>query len=266
MCTVILLYGLVPTHPIVLAGNRDEFHARRSRPPRPWDLPGPEEPVRILAGRDEQDGGTWFGVNQHGLVVGLTNRYTGARTTDRMSRGGLVLRCLSQQKAGWVAQNISDRDSEMYNPYNLFAVSADSGFACTNYPAPSSQPISSGGVYVFTNRQLGDPQDPKTAWIRASFHGLPLRLKTVQEHLLGLLQSHGATGSPEPLCVHLSGYGTVSSYFLAIGQRHEESRFLNCEGPPCENPYQDLTPRLLDLLRPAVTRGGKTTAPGAKKG
>jgi len=96
MCTAIFLHRVFPSHPVVVAGNRDEWLARPALAPHEWTVRGEGSPVRIFAGKDQREGGTWFGVNQYGLVVGVTNRYTGTRDEDRASRGQLVLKCLAQ--------------------------------------------------------------------------------------------------------------------------------------------------------------------------
>ena len=96
MCTAIVLHRVFPSHPVVVAGNRDEWLARPALAPHVWTVQGQNSPVRIFAGKDEKAGGTWFGVNQYGVVVGVTNRYTGTRDEDRASRGELVLKCLAQ--------------------------------------------------------------------------------------------------------------------------------------------------------------------------
>ncbi len=69
MCTLIVLRGLCEEYPLVVAANRDEFYARPSVPPAPW-----EDGAPFIAGRDEQDGGSWLGATREGFVVGLTNR------------------------------------------------------------------------------------------------------------------------------------------------------------------------------------------------
>ncbi|MGH7783160.1 MAG: NRDE family protein, partial [Candidatus Binatia bacterium] len=54
-----------------MAANRDEHYDRPSAAPAILC----HDPV-ILAGRDLRAGGTWLGINQHGLVIGILNRRT----------------------------------------------------------------------------------------------------------------------------------------------------------------------------------------------
>src|SRR5690606_19347856 len=74
--------------PLLLLGNRDEFHARPPRPATFWNEEGHPE---LLAGKDLEAGGTWLGVTRSGRFAALTNiRSPGARRGPR-SRGSLVL-------------------------------------------------------------------------------------------------------------------------------------------------------------------------------
>ena len=70
MCTVVVLVRPGHAWPLMLAANRDE------RLDREWDPPGdygPDYPG-VIAGRDRSGGGTWMGVNRHGVVATVLNR------------------------------------------------------------------------------------------------------------------------------------------------------------------------------------------------
>jgi uncharacterized protein with NRDE domain len=60
-----------PEAPLVVAANRDEALDRPSGPPRRYPL-GERS---VLAPEDKVGGGTWLGVNDQGLFVGITNRF-----------------------------------------------------------------------------------------------------------------------------------------------------------------------------------------------
>ncbi|MDD9822894.1 MAG: NRDE family protein, partial [Gammaproteobacteria bacterium] len=61
MCILFIAVERHRRYPLVIAANRDEYHARPSAPLHRWaDADG------VLAGRDELAGGTWFGVNARG--------------------------------------------------------------------------------------------------------------------------------------------------------------------------------------------------------
>src|SRR5918912_1275394 len=67
MCLLALLYRVASDAPVVVGANREEFYARGGDPPQV--LGG-----AAVAGVDPLAGGTWLGVNAHGLLVAVTNR------------------------------------------------------------------------------------------------------------------------------------------------------------------------------------------------
>ncbi|MGH7927508.1 MAG: NRDE family protein, partial [Candidatus Binatia bacterium] len=69
MCTLALFFDVFDGYPLLVAANRDE---RYDRPAMPPGLIAANP--RIMAGKDLRAGGTWLGVNEHGLLVGILNR------------------------------------------------------------------------------------------------------------------------------------------------------------------------------------------------
>ena len=84
MCLVVLAWRVVPGYRLVLAGNRDELHARPSAPLAWWPEP------RLLAGRDLVAGGTWLGADPAGRFGVVTNFRGGPQPPAPRSRGRLI--------------------------------------------------------------------------------------------------------------------------------------------------------------------------------
>jgi uncharacterized protein with NRDE domain len=86
MCLVIVAFNVQPDYPLVVAANRDEFHARPTQNAGWW----PDQPD-IVAGRDLQAGGTWLGLHRAGRFATITN-FRDAKTgrNQLRSRGHLV--------------------------------------------------------------------------------------------------------------------------------------------------------------------------------
>lgn len=93
MCVLALLLDPGGPVPLIAAANRDESLARPSKPPDEIE-PG------IFGGRDLWTGGTWFGVNDRGLFVAVTNRRMPAKTEASYSRGLLALEALRCRRLG----------------------------------------------------------------------------------------------------------------------------------------------------------------------
>ncbi|KIZ37329.1 NRDE family protein, partial [Stutzerimonas stutzeri] len=84
MCLIVFAWRPGHTQPLVVAANRDEFHARPSLPLGHW-----EDAPWIVGGRDLQAGGTWMGVTTGGRFAALTNIRTPGQVIGPRSRGEL---------------------------------------------------------------------------------------------------------------------------------------------------------------------------------
>ena len=116
MCLIVLAWRVLPSLPLVVAANRDEFHARPAAAAGFWS----DSPA-ILAGRDLQAGGTWMGVSRSGQFAAVTN-YRGAHEAAAAeSRGALVRGFLGEtaSPAGYVA-DVASRAAR-YSGFNLLA-------------------------------------------------------------------------------------------------------------------------------------------------
>jgi uncharacterized protein with NRDE domain len=115
MCLVLLVWRMHPQYPLIVAANRDEFHARPAARAGWW----PDHP-QILAGRDLQAAGTWLGLTRSGRFAALTNyRDPEPRRAAAPSRGALVADML--MAGGSVAEGLAYlRDvGDEYNAFNL---------------------------------------------------------------------------------------------------------------------------------------------------
>ncbi|OLU31139.1 hypothetical protein BVH03_08855 [Pseudomonas sp. PA15(2017)] len=89
MCLIVLAWRPGHALPLLVAANRDEFHARPTAAMAEWpDAPG------LIAGRDLQAGGTWLGIGPEGRFAALTNIRDPQAEQGSRSRGELPLRFL----------------------------------------------------------------------------------------------------------------------------------------------------------------------------
>lgn len=128
MCVVALALNQHPDWPIILIGNRDEYHARASAPLHVWN-----DGSGIVAGRDLVGGGTWLGVvpGQQRMVVVTNARGERGPDPDKVSRGMLVRDLLTA--SGDFAAPRPDQ-LELFNGFNLVAVDGGSARLFTNRP------------------------------------------------------------------------------------------------------------------------------------
>lgn len=109
--------------------NRDELKTRLpAASPRLQELNG----TRYIAPRDEQAGGTWLFVNEHGLIVALLNLYPErfeAPWEPARSRGLLVADMADCRNLIEVSTYLHEEELGHYRPFSLLALHAD-------YPEP----------------------------------------------------------------------------------------------------------------------------------
>lgn len=154
MCIVALALAAHPRWQLVLAGNRDELHARPAAPLARWDAP-----AGLIAGRDLQSGGTWLGVSDAGRMVVVTNRRGfGTPAPGRPSRGLLAADLLAG--ADPQAAPLAD-----YNPFSLFVADGVRARFVSNRPEPVVSALASG-VYGLSNGALDEPW-PKTLQLKS---------------------------------------------------------------------------------------------------
>ena len=155
MCLLIFAHQIDPRYRLVLAANRDEFHARPTAPAAFW----PEHPD-LLAGRDLEQGGTWMGITRAGRFAAITNYRDPARTSPApRSRGELPLDYLTGNlDPQSYLLGLSDRTQE-YAGFNLLVGDSDSLWYLSNSAAPRDcaprrlQP----GLYGLSNASLDTP-------------------------------------------------------------------------------------------------------------
>lgn len=85
MCTLLIAIDAVHDWPLLLLGNRDEFHARSTLAAQPWR--GASD---CLGGLDLVGGGSWLAQRNDGRFAAVTNLRSGIPARAPKSRGMLV--------------------------------------------------------------------------------------------------------------------------------------------------------------------------------
>ena len=155
MCLLIFAHRANPEYPLVVAANRDEFHARPTAPSAFW-----AESPDLLAGRDLQAGGTWMGLTRGGRFAAVTNYRDPSRTHPApRSRGELPLDFLAGRAdpADYLAEVAAIAGE--YAGFNLLLADRHSLWYLTNSPSEEqASPVElSPGIYGLSNAQLDTP-------------------------------------------------------------------------------------------------------------
>lgn len=151
MCLILLAWRVSKAHPLVVAANRDEFHARPAAPAAFW-----EDRPAILAGRDLEARGTWMGVSRSGRFAAVTN-YRGAREPRAAeSRGALVTRFLDNGHSTAAYISEVQQKAQLYSGFNLLASDGDELWWISNR---DSEPRRlEPGIYGLGNTLLDAPE------------------------------------------------------------------------------------------------------------
>jgi uncharacterized protein with NRDE domain len=149
MCLLVVAFGVDSNYPLIVAGNRDEFHARPSADAGWW----PDDPD-ILGGRDLQAGGTWLALHRRGRFSAVTNYHDAQpRNTELRSRGHLVTDFLHSTLEP--LSYLGTIDGALYAGFNLFVSDGRSLAYCSNRGVAPTQ--LSAGIYGLSNATLDTP-------------------------------------------------------------------------------------------------------------
>lgn len=231
MCLIVFAWRAHPDYPLVLVGNRDEFYPRRTRPAAWWG-----QSVSVLAGQDEEAGGTWLGITRRGRLAALTNvRAPAERNPHAPSRGALVLSTLqaAERADRWIEGNLTR--TAAFNGFNLVAgdvLSTDARDASLHYysnrlDAPTR--LLPPGIYGLSNAFLDTPWPKVTLSVGRFACLIADRVRT--EELLELMSDRRvvrdsdlpATGVPldweralSAIQIRANGYGTRATTALTV--------------------------------------------------
>lgn len=250
MCTIVLLHQIRGDRSLVVAANRDEFYARE------WD--GPvilDHQGRSFGGRDIK-GGSWMGVNKHGIFVGLTNQRTALPPPQNArSRGEIVVNALQCTSLKAVEALLKETNPSEYPEFNLAVGDSEGLFVV--YARSDGMQIHwlNPGMHILTNDDLGSPKFPKAPLLAARIEPyIDQPWSEFQNTLQKSMATHDRPAdselvddpySPIPpelarelqsICIHTPLYGTRSATITAIHQR-KVTDYLFAPGAPCVTPF-----------------------------
>ncbi|GAB5453159.1 MAG: NRDE family protein [Halioglobus sp.] len=152
MCLLILAHRCSEDYPLVVAANRDEFHARPTAASHFW----PDYP-HVLAGQDLELGGTWMGVTRGGRFAAVTNFRDPARTAAApRSRGELPLGFLTGHATPEeYLSNVANAADE-YAGFNLLVGHGKELWYFDNSDGHNPAQLAAG-IYGLSNARLDTP-------------------------------------------------------------------------------------------------------------
>jgi uncharacterized protein with NRDE domain len=163
VCLLVLAWRCHPRYQLVVAANRDEYHARPAAPLAPWpDVPG------VTGGRDLQAGGAWFAVDTTARFGIVTNfREFGRRRRSAPSRGGLIPAYLAGNDSPGASLRALETDAPGYAGFNLLLGDRESLWYASNRADEFARELPPG-IYGLSNEYLDTPW-PKLVRVRERF-------------------------------------------------------------------------------------------------
>ncbi len=222
MCLIGVAVNAHPRFPLIVIANRDEFHARPSKPMHWWT----DQP--ILAGRDLEAGGTWFAVSKGGRFAAVTNYRELSAEQGQCSRGAIPLALLASS----VAENqptVLVQADDCYAGYNALYGDCEGVWWASNRGTGHRL---SPGIHGLSNHRLNTPW-PKVERLRRGM-GAAIASNTVRpEQLLSLLHDFETADDEQlpntgvgldwerrlsPIFIRGTEYGTRCSTVLRLGR------------------------------------------------
>ncbi len=248
MCTLVILRRPGHDWPLLIAANRDEMGTRPWRPPaRHWD-----DRPEVVAGFDETAGGSWLGLNDHGLVAGILNRPGSLGPADgKRSRGELVLDALDHADADMAAAALAQLDPAAYRPFNLMIADDRDAFWLKSDGSTIGGHKIADGLSMVTANDLNDMTSPRIRDYLPRFQAAAVPAPDAADPaggdwrtwaaLMGR-REHAADAGPRGALniVTDTPYGTVSSSLIALPKLQNPPQppvWLFAAGRPDEAPY-----------------------------
>ena len=163
MCLLVFAWRPDTAHRLVLAGNRDEFHARPAAAADWWEND-------IVGGKDLRAGGTWLAAHRSGRYAVVTNfREPLEEGRGPRSRGELVTNYLAHEATPEAFARDIAGHAQDYAGFNLLLGDPDTLVYLSN--RGRGPELLEPGVYGLSNHLLDTPW-PKLRRTRARFEAL----------------------------------------------------------------------------------------------
>ncbi|MHB1426275.1 MAG: NRDE family protein [Gemmataceae bacterium] len=250
MCLLALFFRVVEDAAVVAGANREEYYQRGGEPPRLL-----QGPLRAVAGIDPVAGGTWFGVNENGVLAAVTNRPKLETPARPRSRGLLVRELLAcPSAAAAVDWAIRALEQDPFAGANFLCADTDRAVVIQAGDWLRIRPLPPG-VHVLANRDVNDPSDAR---VQYALDWLNQRTYDSADDCVRALRELCAQHQPDhpPVCFRDRDRGTLSSTIVALRRARSDSTYLHAQGPPCEAPYADYSHMLNDFIHSAASAAG----------
>jgi len=224
VCTALIWFDPATDVPLNVAFNRDERYSRVEGAPRLHRGAA----VDALYPVDLRSGGTWFGVNLHGLVAFLLNDNR-ARRTGRGSRGQWLAKLLTDASSLEAAEAAAYETWRTHFTASWVVLASVDRLVMLHLNTAVSRYEFSPGFHVVCDSS-GFGNNKRGGWLREKVASRPS--PACFADVRGLLSEHASCRRRYyTTCCHAGTSGTVSAQFLRLSRREAMLSYL--PGSPC---------------------------------
>ena len=245
MGIIAVYYKKLSDAPLLIALNREEDPARESLPPKIQS-----GRPRSVCGVDQQSGGTWAGVNQHGLFAAVVNCPKKGLSAEPRSRGLLCRELLGCQNAE-EALDMAQRElvTGCYAGANYVCVDRTSGGVVHGGSDDIDVVRFNPGLHIVSENRVNDINDYRQEFVR--------RLLTLQRIDTAIsffaVASRAFASNPDSagkmgVLVKKPNRKTVSSMLVSLTEKTQRSVMQYAAGSPDMCPYEDVSALLRQVL------------------
>ena len=239
-----LQYQTLVDAPILIAFNREEQYGRQFTPPKIQS-----GRPRVVCGLDRKPGGTWAGVNQHGMFVAAINAYKRCVPYDPRSRGLLckeLLACANAEEALDHAER--ELSTGAYAGVNFLCVDRSSGGVAYGGSEVEVEMLKPG-LHVLTGNRMDDREDQRQEYVRRllTLHRLDSSVAFLAAASGAFSRTPDVTGK-RGVVVREPNFGTVCSMLVSLSDRTQKSVMQFANGCPSEVQFEDVSALLRQVL------------------
>ncbi len=249
-------YKTASDSPILVAYNREE------RPDRPSQAPRIQSGCpRIICGIDRKAGGTWFGINQHGMFACAMNRPKRDVPFNPRSRGVLCREMLNYNNPQKAAEMVlKELQTGNYAGVNYVCADANQGFVIYGGAEISMQEIQPG-LHMFSNGRMDDYNDERQEYVRRQ---LTLQRLDSSVTFLAVASKTFArkpdTNGRRGIILSEGEIQTVSSLLLSLPYKGHGAVLQCTPTSPSESKYEDVSALLRQVLSTDRNSGKQAAA------
>ena len=224
MCTVVVLIRPGHAWPVCVAVNRDEMLSRA------WDVPGEYWPG-IVAGRDRSGGGTWLGLNRHGVMAAVLNRPGSlGPAPGKRSRGELPILALRHGSVADAIAAVTAVNAGAYRSFNMVIADRNGAVFVRGLGRGTPEAIAlEVGVHMVTAHDPDDWSSPRVARHLPRFCAAPPPYVDDWRAWRVLIADRSGEAPEQVNVAPRAGFGTVCSSLIALKAAPE---WLFAAGPP----------------------------------